>query len=537
MSGAVLAVSAAPARREAARAALAELHVHNPHWVPGEGLAGDTDAELVRIWRRPDGFNVDVTTDSAASTVRIGSGVMCEFRISAGGATVRTDAMSYGTVFGWHGDGIAALSTRVDLLAQLASALGEAPTKDLQTAELLAFIRFPTPSQTGYREIRALAPGEQADIEAGRLSFSTDPAAVGWDRRRTSRPLDDLVATAADEICRTVRAAIEGPGPCRVDLTAGLDTRLVLAGLLAIDAARDVEYQTIGGRTLNDVRVAEARAAQLGLRHEAGFPYPPTDTPLAERFAAHARITSGMSNPKDGLRVPQPLVGHRRVSGLFGELLRGWRTMGSRTIPSRRNADVIAERFGAAKLALLTDDAAARAAERVRDEIVDPADPERLGWHAAHRFYATNRLRSRACRIDDTTAEARAYPLLSATLVEAGLDAMWHHPEAPFDDLIVERLAPILLEPPPPLADHERLDAPVVRESGKPGTIMQQALVQQRDERHQVFATLVDRDSDAWSIIDHGRFAAAVDRYDELNNRELALIHGAAVGIEWLSRD
>jgi hypothetical protein len=441
-----------------------------------------------------------------------------------------TDAVGYGTVFVWQGDGVAAASTRVDLLAQLTTALGTPITKNPAVAEGLVHIRFLTPTQTGYREIAALDGSTQARLIDGRVQLEPARDAVDWDRRGTERPIEQLVT----EIVAQLEAALD-PGPIRVDLTAGRDTRLILAGLFHLGAAEHLDFYTIGGPLLEDVCVAQARATQLDLSHEAGMPFTIPTEPFDDQFRRHAAITAGMSNPKDAFRLPESFHDYRRVSGLFGELLRGWRSMGSGKQSSERNADRIAMRFGVGKLDLLARDARTRVEQRVRAEIVDPTDPDRLGRHAAHRFYTRNRLRSRACRIDDMTPEARCYPLLSRSLVELGLDAMWHHHDEPFDDLIVAQLAPVLLEPPPPLPAADALAPVAMNSAGKPTSVMQQALRHSSQARRELFLELAATESAAWDVIHRDAFEAAANNYTGLDNNAVGLIQGAACAVEWLS--
>ena len=411
MAGGFLAVSVAPSGVDRLRPAIdgcrpLPTFELDPVW---NGL--DEPTLAIRTWRRPDHLNSSLERSPASLLASFGSGAESAVSASHGRADATSDPLGYGALFAWTGRGIAAVSTRVEALAQLATAWGEPLRKNLEIAETMAHIGFATAGTTGFVGVRGVDPDEVVAIHNGALHLSANPEAIEWDRSGRVGSLDDLVEAAAVELTDSVERAVSGDGKLVIDLTAGYDSHLVLGALLHTGAAGDVQFQTVGPSDLHDVTTARARAAQLGLRHRSGFPYAVPSTGLWERFISNARITSGMNNPKDGIREIVAPVAERRVSGLYGELLRGSRGPASRAAPAYKRIDGITRGFGAGRLGLLNAAATERAAKATAAEVIDLRDPERVAWHAVHRFYARARLRSRAARLDDVVPESRHYPL------------------------------------------------------------------------------------------------------------------------------
>ncbi|MEQ8839459.1 MAG: hypothetical protein RIB98_00625 [Acidimicrobiales bacterium] len=532
MSGAFLAVAVRPGRPVDLTGALAACEpapgfVADPVWVPTS-----TGSMAVRTWRRSDGLLTTVTNRPDRLEASFGSEAFTTLLADPGRAEATADPLGYGAMYTWQGRDVAAISTRVELLAHLATALGEPLTKDLTVAASLAGGGFALPGASGYREIRGVDPQQRVAISQGRVETLANPGAISWHRGDAAPSLPDLVERAVDELRSSVGRAVDGVGTeVVVDLTAGNDSHLILATLLDLGRAHDLQFQTIGGLGLHDARVASARAAQLGLRHRLGFPYPTTTADLADRFRTNARITCGLNNAKDGLRATPERVPEVRISGLYGELLRGWRTGRSRTRRAVDDPAAVAAAFGAGRLLLLNQDGQWQADTDLRTELTLAGTPEISVWHGVHRHYARGRLRSRATRVDDYTDAARRYPLYTKALVEVGLDAMWHHPDAPLGDLVLEALAPTLRDAPPPAPTGSTPAAP----AASTDSFMKRGLTTQSDERSSVFADIAATDSDAWELIDRAAFRAAVADYPSLGAAQLSLLHGAATAVLWHS--
>lgn len=115
------------------------------------------------------------------------------------------------------------------------------------------------------------------------------PATVVPGGMPAPRPVGELAAA----MTRTMRAAADGIGPLRCGLTAGRDSRVVLA--LALAARLPVELFTSGHADDLDVRAAREIAGLLGLAHETIAPELPADA------ADWARQTARFVAQTDGL--------------------------------------------------------------------------------------------------------------------------------------------------------------------------------------------------------------------------------------------
>lgn len=502
-----------------------------PPWV-----ADDDPSLTVVVWRRADQLASAFSASASEAGGSFGSGAECVLQASRGRAEATADPLGYGSLFVWKESGVAAISTRIETLAQLATGLGHQIHKSYAAAEGLTHIGFVMPGVTGYDEISGVDPDDSATIEYGRLELSPNPDAIQWDGSAAKPELDDLVEGAATALQESVEKAVGGPADVVVDLTAGYDSHLILGALVRAGIAQDLDFQTIGGERIHDATYASARAAQLGLRHRWGFPYETSSADLWTRFVDNARLTNGLNNPKDGLREDLGRLSQTRISGLYGELVRGWRTGVSRTVPAIGRVDRIARAFGAGKAALLRTDREGSISQALTAEIIDEGAPERSAWHSTHRFYARARLRSRAMRLDDVVPESRRYPLYTKELVEFGIAAMRHYPDAPFDDLLLQRLEPLLTEPPPTKHDGPADIARSTSPGGsKPESLMRGGIAGQRDERRDVFGRIADTNSDAWEVVDRAAFRDAVQGYAELTQPQLSLLHGAANSVLWMS--
>lgn len=115
---------------------------------------------------------------------------------------------------------------------------------------------------TVYRGVRALLPNHQLDLataEARRFGPGAPPPSI---------PVGEAVVRAAD-LMRGLLAAARRRGPLSLPMTAGWDSRLMLA--LSRDAARDVYCYTIAypyvPEDIADVAVPARLLARLGLEH------------------------------------------------------------------------------------------------------------------------------------------------------------------------------------------------------------------------------------------------------------------------------
>lgn len=317
MSGAFLGISVGRSRRIRRRARHALLDIQSTLGGPTRRLWGDVlpGSAALLTWERESSLGATVRHDADGASMVCGPSATLEERSDAattsvgvystiavdetGAITARSDDLGYGSVFQWSGDDIAAVSTRPELVATVAAAVGEPVTKDPPVAAELAHVGWLGPSRTGWREITALRAGETAHLQDGKARTEVDPLVARWAHEPPrSAPLADLIDQAAELLLSNVRRTLDTRYDLFADLTAGQDSRMVVAAINALDALDQVTLQTIGDPDLADVRGAAAVADQLGARHRHGFFYPIEDGSFGERRARHSWRSRSPRKPR-----------------------------------------------------------------------------------------------------------------------------------------------------------------------------------------------------------------------------------------------
>ena len=140
--------------------------------------------------------------------------------------------------------------------------------------------------ETLHDEIRHVPPGALLRFRPGSFSCRGGPGPASLFQR--------AAPPAAQQAAETLRAAVDDAagGPAFVALTAGHDSRMVLAALLA--AGHRPVTVTIGPAACEDRRVAESIARDLGLEHRAVEMTP--DLYLTHARSA-VRLTGGGKGP------------------------------------------------------------------------------------------------------------------------------------------------------------------------------------------------------------------------------------------------
>jgi asparagine synthase (glutamine-hydrolysing) len=222
-------------------------------------------------------------------------GVFSALRIdlAAGDAEPKVDVFGMAKLFrAVRGDGYV-LSNSVDAVRLLTGADAIDP---IGVASMLGF-GWTAGGHTLLRDIRL--------VEGPVTPRSVVPRAVS----------SSLTAADVAESLTTLARATAAINPLTCGLTAGRDTRVVLA--LALAAGLDVDYYTSGHESDVDVVVARELAQAFGLRHELVTPRVPGDWTAA---------TTAFSGQTDGLAsfwIVADWVEHQDVAGPVGLKLWG----------------------------------------------------------------------------------------------------------------------------------------------------------------------------------------------------------------------
>lgn len=232
------------------------------------------------------------------------------------GVMAVTDPVGLGPVVHTQGDGWAALSTSaIRLGAAVARGLDEHALLDLALTG--TFVG----SATAIQGVAKLTAGETVELHAGQRTV-----------RRYDAPLPPGVPGAAGGarvVQEAVTAAVAGRDHIVIELSGGLDSRLLLAALPASQRAQ-LEAVTIGTESSPDVDIARRLAARLGISHrtiDLGGLLQLEASTLHEMAAASAVAHDCGANPLAHLVLDHAdaLIGSApRLSGQNGELARGY---------------------------------------------------------------------------------------------------------------------------------------------------------------------------------------------------------------------
>lgn len=163
------------------------------------------------------------------------------------------------------------------------------------------------------------------------------------------RAIHSTVVDMAQAVTRSAQQlAVEG---CSVEagLTAGLDSRAVLAALLSAFDPERIRLYTTGGNHSRDVVVAKRIARLLGIRHEQR----PPERATAEGFRCHDILRAFMANGDTSARgslAPLPVPrepGLVIAGGGGGEIFRGfyYRNAGQARTPAETARALCARKF------------------------------------------------------------------------------------------------------------------------------------------------------------------------------------------------
>ena len=142
------------------------------------------------------------------------------------------------------------------------------------------------------------------------------------DRTAINRQLDCVV----EEVLASVRSHVQGASRVRCSLTAGMDSRAVLAAITGAAHNLPIHTSTSGGSSSEDVVVAKRLAALVGAHHERQEPTPPALEDFGGVLRLKAFFCSGDTSAKRAMtRLPgiDPSA-ELLAGGNGGEIYRGF---------------------------------------------------------------------------------------------------------------------------------------------------------------------------------------------------------------------
>lgn len=248
------------------------------------------------------------------------------------GVEVRTDYFGIGRLYTYQSANLICISNRYHLLLKLILAADEklAINRIKARANLQAVNQPFTQNFSTDMDVqgcKTVPPGSILELQGFDLKLRASAIATVLNEP-TNQEIDEEQYTtqlnkAADEIVDNLRIAIDHPqfDAVRVDLTGGMDARLVFAALSRLDPNRDrVQIHTadVSGSP-SDLPIS------LALTSKAGFEYdslPRKTSPIAsidstlENLSFHMGSYFGLRPETARTRLPRTL----RVNGFYGEI-------------------------------------------------------------------------------------------------------------------------------------------------------------------------------------------------------------------------
>jgi asparagine synthase (glutamine-hydrolysing) len=227
-----------------------------------------------------------------------------------GTATAITDHVGLGHLYLHSGDGVAAASSSALLLARL---FGLKPA--LESLLGLGLVGAFVGDDSGFEGAAKLTRGHVAVLQEGRVTT-----------RRSSRPYEpsrEDGATVWRSIVGELAQAFPG---AEVELSGGLDSRLILAGIPSAQRAQHPAF-TLGAADSPDGHIAVLLATRSGMPHKLVDPADLIDDRLTQHLKLTALGDQFGSNPLDRSVFTHLEESHQpavRFTGQNGEIMRGF---------------------------------------------------------------------------------------------------------------------------------------------------------------------------------------------------------------------
>lgn len=214
--------------------------------------------------------------------------------------TVLSDTIGRRSLRFFQDGGLTAVSTHDAAIV----ATGVLPPRfDLDAVASAAAIDWSLGGRSFLHGVTSLEPDEYVTWSGGEPEYQSDPLSMTAGRlhRGQKRETREHLSRISDHLVRSTAAFCGPAGPIKADLTAGVDTRTVLALLLAGVEKKRITVGTEGQEDDLDVIVAREIAATYGVTHELMINEPPEPDRFLERLDVLAFATNGDTDGKRAL--------------------------------------------------------------------------------------------------------------------------------------------------------------------------------------------------------------------------------------------
>ncbi len=189
-----------------------------------------------------------------------------------GDGWIRSDRFGLSPVYRGRASDHEILSNRPSIIAALSEALtGRLPARDLDTATHVAVLGTAFGDESGFVGVRRIADRFDVDIPVlgPPVETCTWPHVWETDDAEIKGSPKEIVSAVTDRLVRVVDRLVEDSGgSAEAELTAGEDSRLVLALVRLAGRQDSVQFHTFGPPGSQDARVAQHLSQSHGFRWE-----------------------------------------------------------------------------------------------------------------------------------------------------------------------------------------------------------------------------------------------------------------------------
>jgi hypothetical protein len=300
----------------------------------------------------------------------------------------------------------------------------------VSAASILAF-DWSLEGRSLLREISAHHPNELISWRAGTVTRHCKPMLnpEGTLDERDHGALKRHLEMMKRHMIENVWSYRNGEAAIKMDLTAGLDSRAVLAVLLKAVGAERVKAYTAGEKESRDVKAARELSRRYKFSHGYGLP----ETADYDTFYQYCRLRAFLMNgDTNAKRATTPLPSYDETPNLHGgggEIYRGYyyypdlyRKYSKGNPDDRQVLAILEKKYRRLQtLPWLSDDLQGNIGERLEKIINSYSAVSRCGWDKLDLFYIYERYGRWGALVPRSTWEPRRFsPFCSPTLLCAG---------------------------------------------------------------------------------------------------------------------
>lgn len=302
---------------------------------------------------------------------------------------------------------------------------------DLVSAASILSFDWSLEGRSLLREVSAHHPNDIITWRAGTVTRQCKPmlTAEGSLDERDHGALKRHLEMMKSHAIEIVRSYCDSEPAIKMDLTAGFDSRAVLAVLLSAVGAERVKAFTVGGKESRDVKMAGRLARIYGFSHGYGLP----ETVDFDTFYQYCRLRAFLMNgDTNGKRAAAPLPAYDETPNLHGgggEIYRGYyyypklyRQYSKNNLDDRQVVTLLEKKYRRLQtLPWLSDDLRVSISARLGKIVDSFSTVSGCGWDKLDLFYIYERYGRWGSLVARSTWEPRrTSPFCSPTLINNG---------------------------------------------------------------------------------------------------------------------